>query len=99
MIKSQAFCYFIGLLLAFLIPSFLRPPPADPVHPPPPAAPTPGGEKKTLDLSTTLPFSIHHLLFSRVHNLLVSPPPLAHPIFTPICIPVPVPRHHLYHFK
>ncbi|MEQ2293617.1 hypothetical protein AMECASPLE_035395, partial [Ameca splendens] len=85
--SSLLLLHWIKSVGSLLIPSFLGPPPANPVHPPSSTAPSP----ETPDPLTSLAFQYSPSPFTRVHNLLDSPPlfggSLLHPIASRIQSP------------
>ncbi|MED6248113.1 hypothetical protein ATANTOWER_026874 [Ataeniobius toweri] len=79
--SSLLLLHWIKLAGSLLIPLFLGPPPANPVHSPSSTAPSP----ETPDPLTSLAFQYSQSPVTRVHSLLVSPPPsLADLSFIPL---------------
>ncbi|MED6288280.1 hypothetical protein CHARACLAT_024996 [Characodon lateralis] len=78
--SSLLLLHWIKSAGSLLIPSFLGPPPVNPVHPPSSTAPS----SETPDPLTSLAFQSSPSPVTWVHNLLVFPPPsggsLLHPI-------------------
>ncbi|MEQ2303260.1 hypothetical protein AMECASPLE_014926 [Ameca splendens] len=78
--SSLLLLHWIKSTGSLLIPLFLGPPPANPVHSPSSTAPSP----ETPDPLTSLAFQYSPSPVTRVHNLLVSPSPSGGSILHPI---------------